>query len=80
MGSANTACRFLEEISVPSSENSRAATGSIESGRKKPYAPPKLTGIKLRPEEAVLGACKTASSGGAGTSALCQLCGVEIST
>lgn len=28
---------------------------------KKPYETPKLTTISLRPEEAVLGACKTTS-------------------
>ena len=75
-------CRFLEEISVPSSENSKTVTGSIEPARKKPYAPPKLTGIKLRPEEAVLGACKL--SGGHGPSGnpppndLCSLCGTTF--
>ncbi len=31
---------------------------------KKPYAPPQLTTISLRPEEAVLGHCKTLSGGG----------------
>lgn len=65
---------------MPSSENSKTVTTSIESGHKKPYAPPKLTSIKLRPEEAVLGACKTAISGGSGTSPLCRLCGIEIAT
>ena len=29
---------------------------------KKPYETPKLTAISLRPEEAVLGHCKTSSS------------------
>jgi hypothetical protein len=31
---------------------------------KKTYEPPQLTTISLRPEEAVLGHCKTASGGG----------------
>jgi hypothetical protein len=31
---------------------------------KKPYEPPKLTVISLRPEEAVLGHCKSMSSAG----------------
>jgi hypothetical protein len=31
---------------------------------KKPYEPPQLMTISLRPEEAVLGHCKTFSSGG----------------
>jgi len=30
----------------------------------RPYDPPKLTRVSLRPEEAVLGACKTFSTGG----------------
>jgi hypothetical protein len=65
---------------MPSSENSRAVTGSIVAGHKKPYAPPKLTSIKLRPEEAVLGGCKTA--GGAGTlQTACALCsGLNIAS
>jgi hypothetical protein len=29
---------------------------------KKPYEPPKVTTISLRPEEAVLGHCKTSGS------------------
>jgi hypothetical protein len=32
------------------------------SGGKKPYEPPQLMTISLRPEEAVLGHCKTSSS------------------
>ena len=31
---------------------------------KKPYEPPQLVAISLRPEEAVLGHCKIAGSGG----------------
>ncbi len=31
---------------------------------KKQYAPPQVTAIKLRPEEAVLGFCKSMSSAG----------------
>jgi hypothetical protein len=31
---------------------------------KKLYAPPQLTTISLRPEEAVLGACKSLNTGG----------------
>jgi hypothetical protein len=40
---------------------------------KKTYEPPRLTLISLRPEEAVLGACKNASGGGPTPS-----CGVPI--
>jgi hypothetical protein len=32
-----------------------------QAGSKKTYAPPHLSTISLRPEEAVLGACKTFS-------------------
>ncbi|MGA9883551.1 MAG: hypothetical protein WBQ34_07525 [Candidatus Acidiferrales bacterium] len=39
--------------------------GRDSSGtKKKQYEPPKLTRVSLRPEEAVLGACKTASISG----------------
>ncbi len=31
---------------------------------KKPYQPPQVTAISLRPEEAVLGHCKIAGTGG----------------
>jgi hypothetical protein len=31
---------------------------------KKPYEPPQVTTISLRPEEAVLGHCKVSGSGG----------------
>ena len=33
---------------------------------KKPYQPPTLTKVDLRPEEAVLGNCKTGGSSGPG--------------
>jgi hypothetical protein len=38
---------------------------------KKPYEPPKLVTISLRPEEAVLGHCKV--SGGGGPSGICGI-------
>ncbi len=31
---------------------------------KRPYEPPTVQRVELRPEEAVLGACKTGNSGG----------------
>ena len=34
------------------------------SSRKKPYQPPRVVQISLRPEEAVLGHCKTTRSAG----------------
>lgn len=35
-----------------------------QSDEKKTYEPPRLTTISLRPEEAVLTACKTGGGGG----------------
>jgi len=64
---------------VQNSEDSKTATTSTKPARRKPYAPPKLTSIKLRPEEAVLGACKTSITAGPSAGA-CRLCGVEIAT
>ena len=37
-----------------------------ETGPRKPYAKPQLTRVTLRPEEAVLAACKTVGVGGPG--------------
>jgi hypothetical protein len=37
---------------------------SEEPKTKKPYEPPQLTKVSLRPEEAVLGACKIPGSAG----------------
>jgi len=34
------------------------------AGQKVPYEPPKVIAVSLRPEEAVLGHCKTAGSAG----------------
>jgi hypothetical protein len=78
MESVSTVNRFVEEISVQNSEDSKTGAASIKPGRRKPYAPPKLTSIKLRPEEAVLGSCKTTGAG-PGQTSLCRNCGVEIS-
>jgi len=35
-----------------------------QPGMKKPYEPPKVMAINLRPEEAVLGNCKIGNSAG----------------
>jgi len=40
---------------------------------KRTYEPPQLTTISLRPEEAVLGACKVFGHSGGGISQLCGL-------
>jgi len=46
-----------------------------ESDGKKPYEPPRLTTINLRPEEAVLGHCKTSTgTDGCGTPCATFLC------
>jgi hypothetical protein len=39
-------------------------TPRSNSRHKKPYSKPLLTKVELRPEEAVLGACKTAAASG----------------
>lgn len=38
--------------------------GANTKSDKKPYDPPQVTAIQLRPEEAVLGFCKNTSSAG----------------
>ena len=45
-----------------------------QSDRKQPYEPPRITVISLRPEEAVLGHCKTSGAGGPGSS--CSVLGL----
>jgi hypothetical protein len=45
------------------------------AGGKRPYEPPQLTVISLRPEEAVLGHCKIAGGSGP-VAASCQPIGV----
>lgn len=42
---------------------------------RKPYQPPAVTIISLRPEEAVLGSCKNSTSAGPGQSACNQVGG-----
>jgi hypothetical protein len=44
------------------------------SEKKEPYEPPKVSAISLRPEEAVLGACKNMSSAGPVGSCLAANC------
>jgi hypothetical protein len=45
-------------------DGARMIQSKEETHSKKPYSPPQLMAISLRPEEAVLGACKTLNSGG----------------
>lgn len=42
---------------------------------KKPYEPPQLAKISLRPEEAVLGHCKTTTTGGPNPGGCGFICG-----
>jgi hypothetical protein len=44
---------------------------SMQAEGKMKYEPPRLATISLRPEEAVLGHCKTASGGGNSTPGSC---------
>jgi hypothetical protein len=44
-----------------------------KSDGKKPYDKPLLTTISLRPEEAVLGACKVFGHSGGGVGQICGL-------
>jgi hypothetical protein len=41
-------------------------TGKANDGKKRPYAKPDIKQVSLRPEEAVLGSCKTAAISGPG--------------
>jgi len=47
-----------------------------EQVAKKKYEPPRVASISLRPEEAVLGHCKTASGGGNSTPGSCFPIGI----
>jgi hypothetical protein len=47
-----------------------------EPAKKKPYAKPEVRRVMLRAEEAVLGACKTASSGQSGPGGSGNRCSV----
>jgi hypothetical protein len=48
-------------------------------GGKKPYVKPEVRKVILKPEEAVLGACKTTSKSGPVTSSGCQPSGIKCS-
>jgi hypothetical protein len=47
-----------------------------EKDSRKPYEPPALTSISLRPEEAVLGSCKSNSASGPVHSGRCTFSGI----
>lgn len=46
--------------------------GDHPKSRKKPYRRPEMLVVALRPDEAVLGACKTASANGPGSKGSCS--------
>jgi hypothetical protein len=46
----------------------------IAESMKKPYEPPKLSTISLRPAEAVLGHCRTSGSSGPSNAGTCAFC------
>jgi hypothetical protein len=51
-----------------------------KGGQKKPYQKPEVRRVPLRPEEAVLGGCKTASGGaGSGNTCTVGLCVTQAS-
>lgn len=64
---------FAEAFST--TEAARFMTDQNGSREKKGYEPPKITVISLRPEEAVLGNCKNASSSGPAGAACNQIAG-----
>jgi hypothetical protein len=43
-----------------------------ENGTRRPYAKPEIKQVALRPEEAVLGACKGTGGSGPGTGGACR--------
>lgn len=49
-----------------------------QSEAKKPYEAPKVTTISLRPEEAVLGHCKTSGQSFPGFSCTSFVCGPSL--
>ncbi len=44
----------------------KVAAGMSETSKKKRYGKPELSRVDLKPEEAVLGACKTSGTAGPG--------------
>ena len=54
---------------------------SEDTNRKKPpYSKPELRRVELRPDEAVLGNCKTTGSAGPGSGSSCAPSGSSCST
>jgi hypothetical protein len=54
------------------------AQNTSRLGSKEIYEPPQLTAISLRPEEAVLGHCKSTTSGGPAASTCFPFCGSSV--
>jgi len=51
-------------VTKPTTQGSGMNFESNPADGKKPYEPPRVQTISLRPEEAVLGHCKTSTGGG----------------
>ena len=51
-------------MSLRAPRDNTSMNQQTETDGRKVYAPPELTTISLRPEEAVLGACKSLNTGG----------------
>jgi len=51
---------------------------SIEGDQRKPYEPPRLASISLRPEEAVLGHCKISGGNGPNNNGLTGPCEILL--
>ena len=71
--------RFVPNASLKGGENRvgewKEHNEKDEAQVGRVYEPPKLVRVTLRPEETVLGHCKTSSSSGPGPSA-CMFCGI----
>lgn len=57
----------------------RSDRGHSTPKKKRPYEKPSVRAIPLRPDEAVLGVCKSSNSAGA-AGAACTVAGVSCST
>lgn len=55
------------------------SNGEEQKGKKPPYTKPELRRVDLRPEEAVLGNCKTSGHAGPGSGSSCAPVGAACS-
>jgi hypothetical protein len=54
----------MKEETKSTETRGRNGANDAENGAARPYEPPKLIRVNLRPEEAVLGHCKISGSAG----------------